>query len=279
MISPLPIFVINLDRVPERWGFVRAQFEGAGLGHAVQRASAIDARAPGFDAPGYAPHRWQDRWELEPSEQAIFESHRALWIRVADTCPDGAVICEDDILISQEFAGTLQALDLARFGIVKLDGFSAKRRYGPALQANGLTLRPIREAVPSAACYAISRPAAQKLVQDSQRYCATLDDFLFARRSGTSPVQLFPAVAVQAMCCVADAGRTVPGQAAQSERAPPQASSRKAGKGPLAFRLLKELRRIGRRLAVALGADRRNRRLGGIVARPDLAADLPPYIP
>ena len=32
---------------------------------------------------GYAPHAWRDRWELELSERAVFESHRALWQEVA----------------------------------------------------------------------------------------------------------------------------------------------------------------------------------------------------
>ncbi|MFD3190564.1 glycosyltransferase family 25 protein [Sedimentitalea sp. HM32M-2] len=272
----LPIRVINLDRMPERWDFVRAQFAAAGLADQTTRFSAIDASAPGFRAPGYAPHIWGDRWELETSEQAVFESHLALWRQVAERHPGGAVICEDDILVSQRFSTALQALDLPRFGVVKLDGFAATRRYGPAQQMGDWTVRPILEAVPSAACYAIGAEAARLLVAASGAYCETLDDFLFRPRPGLTPVQVFPAVAVQGMSCVAGPAGPIPGTIAESQRDGP-ARSRKAGKGPLTYRLLKEARRLTRKLAQAGGTDRRLIARGGGVLCPDLAADLPEY--
>lgn len=272
----LPILVINLDRMPERWDFVRAQFAAAGLADQTTRFSAVDASAPGFHAPGYAPHSWRDRWELETSEQAVFESHLALWRQVADHHPDGAVICEDDILVSQRFGTALQALDLPRFGVVKLDGFAAQRRYGPVLDMGGWPVRPILEAVPSAACYALGAEAARQLVAAADGYCETLDDFVFAPRPGLTPVQLFPAVAVQGMSCVAGPAGPIPGAIAHSQRDGP-ARPRAASKGPLSYRLLKEARRLARRLAREFGADRRLIAQGGSVVCPDLATDLPEY--
>lgn len=272
MDSPVPAYVINLDRVPARWDFVRDQFAGAGIGD-IQRFAAVDAKAPGFEAPGYAPHTWRDRWELSRSAQAVFESHRALWHRVRNDHPDGAVICEDDILISGRFGAALGALDLHAHGVIKLDGFNAVRRYGPGLDIGGWTVRPILTAAPSAACYALSARAADLLIQASQRYCATLDDFLLTPRPGLTPMQLFPAVAVQGMCCAPDA---LPGDIAQSERAP-QGQSPKVNKGPARYRLAKESRRLRNRVAIALGANRRLIAAGGVVAMPDLADDLPGY--
>jgi len=273
----LPVFVINLDRVPERWAFVRNQFEQVGLGQDVTRFQAVDASAADFTAPAYAPHSWRDRWELDPSEQAIFESHKAIWQKVAVDHPGGAVICEDDILISRQLPDTLRVLDLDRFGVVKLDGFSAQRRYGPMVESAGLILRPILEPVPSAACYAVSQAAARQLVAAAQEYCETLDDFVFAPRPGLTPVQLFPGVAVQGMCCV-DTGLRVPGTVSQSERAT-QEKPRSAQKGPFSYRLTKECKRLLRRARLATGADRRLIAKGGLHARPELAADLPAYRP
>lgn len=272
----IPIHIINLDRSPERMEFMRGQFSAAGLGGQVRRFAAVDARAPGFAPAGYAPHLWLDRWELETSEQAVFESHRALWERVAKDPGPGAVICEDDILVSREFGPALAALDLASFGVVKLDGFSVMRRYGPVFGMDGFELRAILEPVPSAACYALGPVAARALLDASRQYCATLDDFLFAARPGLNPVQLFPAVAAQGMTCQPGPAGPIPGQVAQSERDGP-GNARGAKKGPPAYRLRKEIRRLARRIARHLGSDRRLVASGGLIGRPDLAADLPAY--
>ena len=269
------IHVINLDRSPERMAFVQAEFDKAGLGGQVRRFAAIDARSADFTAPGYSPHGRNDRWEMEVSERAVFESHRALWAEVRDS-GKSAVICEDDILVSPGFGDALGALDIDRFGVVKLDGFNARRRYGPVIELNGQAVRPILEPVPSAACYAIAPKAAGVLLDASGSYCATLDDFLFVERPGLAPVQLFPAVAVQGMCCVEGASGPIPGQIAESERDGP-GKARKASKGPATFRLRKEIRRLSRKLSIALGSDRRLIARGGIIDCPPLAEGLPPY--
>lgn len=275
MTTKLPIMVINLDRVPDRIEEVRAQFAAVGLAHLVQRFSAIDARASGFSPKAYAPERWLDRWSLLPSEQAIFESHRAVWQKIVDNGLPGAVICEDDILVSSRFPETYAALDLDRSGIVKLDGFYAARRYGPPYEMNAVSVRGIHEQVPSAACYAISRQAAQTLLGCSQRYCVTLDDFVFAPRATFQPVQVFPAVAVQAMCV---ANPNVAQVMASSERGGDAArASGKINKGPLLFRLRKEMMRLKKRAYRKMGGDKALLAQGGVIARPDLAPDLPPY--
>ncbi len=276
MSGTIPIFVINLDRAPERWTFVRQQFQDTGLGDRVRRFSAVDAKADGFQAPGYAPHSWRDRWELETSEQAVFESHLAIWRKVAAEYPQGAVICEDDILVSGEFRNVIKILDGVLDGIVKLDGFSARRRYGAVREMGGLIVRPILEAVPSGACYALAQGAAIALIEAAERYCETLDDFVFSPARNGNAVQLFPAVAVQGICCDPDPARAIPGAITQSEREGP-AKLRKAAKGPFPFRLRKELLRLSHRLRVAAGNDRRLLANGGLIACPELADDLPPY--
>ncbi|MCL6283155.1 glycosyltransferase family 25 protein [Ruegeria sp. 2012CJ41-6] len=259
----MQIHVINLDRSPERFSALRAEFAKVGLEQSLTRISATDARDPGFAAPGYAPHSWRDRWELKRSEQAVFESHRSVWHRIADLDDGGAgIICEDDILVSTAFPHLLGALDCGRFGVIKLDGFNAARRYGMDADMGGWHLRAILEPVPSAACYAVSSAAARQLLADSQSYCDTLDDFLFRVRVGIDPVQLFPAVAVQQMCCASPASAGPP-ESSQRERQ----DSSKASKGPIPYRIWKELRR-----------NRRKRKLRGIEAQaPTLCDDLPGY--
>ncbi|MEX0350483.1 MAG: glycosyltransferase family 25 protein [Paracoccaceae bacterium] len=266
----MEIYCINLDRDPERMAGIRRQFEAVGMAGDLLRFAAIDARAGGFHAPGHAPHSWRDRWELKPSEQAVFESHRAIWQHVADGSAQGAVICEDDILVSRRFPEAVGALDLARFGVVKLDGFDASSHYGPEHEMNGWKVRPVRQAVPSAACYALSQTAARKLLKDSGRYCETLDDFVFRARPGLHPVQLFPGVAVQGVCVAeAQAAPQEDSSRISAREAEDRAGAVRRSKGPAAYRLYKELRRNLRKLRLSIGE--------GVICRPPLADDLPPY--
>ncbi|MBK0326978.1 glycosyltransferase family 25 protein [Rhodobacteraceae bacterium F11138] len=227
----------------------------------VERMPAVDAAAPDFAAPGYAPHSWRDRWELKRSEQAVFESHRKAWQRIVDSDDAQGIVCEDDILVSEEMPKFLKRLDSDRFGVVKLDGFGAHRRYGAETGMNGWVVWEIVEAVPSAACYALSKSAAQRLLVDSATYCETLDDFLFRSRAGLCPVQLSPGVAVQRMCCEAPAVPT--GPASLREQRDPG----RTAKGPPLYRARKEFKRFLNSWRLRAMTRR----------RPALAADLPPY--
>jgi GR25 family glycosyltransferase involved in LPS biosynthesis len=177
-------------------------------------------------------------------------------------------------MISKDFPAALRSLKIADYGVIKMDGFSACRHYGPATQMGEFVVRDILDAVPSAACYTISKEAARRLLEDSNQFCATLDDFVFAARKGLRPVQLFPAVAVQGMCCADN--QSVPASLATSERAADTHKSR-ADTGPFTYRFRKELRRTGKKLARTLGANRRLVRRGGVMCRPLLANDLPKY--
>lgn len=266
MNRDLPILVINLDRAEARLASMRRQLEGVGLQDRLGRVAAVDAAVPEFSAPGYAPGGYGDRWSLLPVEQAIFESHRVAWQVAVDQ--GGAVICEDDLMVSASLPAVLPELDLARFGVIKLDGFFAARRYGPKVDMGAVHVREIRETVPSAACYALSAEAARQLLADSERYAMTLDDYVFQPRAGLTVVQLCPAVAVQEMCVTVPVGE----RASAMERA-----SGRDAKGPALFRLRKELRRGSTRLRRRLGGDKALLAEGGVIARPDLAADLPKY--
>lgn len=260
--TPNPL-VISLADASDRWAAVRDGFAEVDL--QAERFDAVDGRAEGFAPDAYAPHGATGlltRWELKRSEQAVFESHRAAWQRLVnhEDQPYG-VICEDDILVSELFRDGLEAADVMRFGVVKLDGFNMARRYGPEWGATYWPVRGILEPVPSAACYAVSRLAAQYLLAESESYSETLDDFLFRRRPGVVPVQLWPAVAVQAACVQSgEASEREARDAAAGERAP---------RGPVWFRLAKEAARLGRKISLSRSLP---------PERPALVGDLPPYL-
>lgn len=265
----MKIYVINLDRSPAGWAFVAEQFGRIGLKQSIVRFSAIDARAQGFTSPGYRPHTWRDRWELKSSEQGIFESHRALWSAIATSHPEGGVICEDDILVSADMRDVLNRLHLNRLGIVKLDGAPMLRHFGQAIEVDGLRFREIADAIPSAGCYALSQDAAHMLYRDSETYCETLDDFVFRRRSGLRPMQIWPAIAVQPVYCAQSVETLswMPDSIMQSERSTERDAA--LSKGPFAYRLVKEARRSLRKFRQAVR--------GSVGTRPPLADDLPEY--
>lgn len=276
----LPIFFINLDRVPDRAQFMQAQFDGLGL--TATRLRAVDAhdmdRPAGYD-PGQRRH---NRWALTQSEIACFESHRAAWARIAQSGPQGGVVCEDDAFLSKAFSNFSATFQPDAFDghLIKLDGVNQITRFAAPVAQAGVQLRTIRSAMGSAAAYYMTQEAAEQAIARSARYCDHLDDFLFTPQPGWHIFQLEPAVAVQGMFLDAqgqdrDSGDTT----MTSERTQDGAINARASKGPLGFRLTKEARRSLRRLAAQLGGDRALVKSGGAIMRPPLAPDLGSYKP
>ncbi len=281
--SGCPIFYINLDRVPERQRHMQAALREVGLADRAERFPAVDARDPdALRDTGYAPGRWRERWSLTPTLIACFESHRALWRRIAEEQHPLALIMEDDVFLSARLKDTLAALEQAApaFDVIRLDTCHGHYRFGPPLRAGGLHLRPILQVVPSAACYVLSRSGARKLVARSQVYCDHVDDFLFTPRRGWRMLQSWPAVAVQGMFAQVGAGAGAEAgdalaQVSRSERLSVPSEHAPPDKGPVAYRLMKEFRRSLRKAGRKLGGDARLRARGGIIGCPPTADDLP----
>ena len=272
----LPLHFINLDRVPERADFMHAQCAAAGFA-SVTRFSAIDVKRM-RPCARYRPERWGEYWSLLPSEVAVFESHRAIWEKIAASERPG-VVMEDDVLISRH-AGRICEMLAARheqFDMVKLDGLSLPLRLGPATQVGEAEIRPLRSVVvPSAAAYLLSPAGARLLLHWSEQYCDHLDDFITRQRRGYRAYQLLPAVAVQAMFAELSGVEHLPPSVAGSERTS-NAPGGRAPKGPLIYRLFKQARRTWRKLKLATGADRRLVARGGFVGEVPLAQDLSGY--
>lgn len=273
----IPARYINLDRVPERAAHMAAELARAGLSHAV-RHPASDARlAP--PAPGYAPRNWGQYWTLKPSEVACFESHRAAWRTLLATGVPAFAVFEDDILAAPDLGAAVERLaaEADRFDLVKLDGVPGRTRLGPALSIGGETVRPIRQVLSSAAAYLLSRRGAETLLARSERYCDRLDDFVTRPRAGWRAFQLVPARAVQAAFAGRAAAIRLPATIAESEREADAATNAGYDRGPAAYRLAKEARRSGRRIARALWTDRALTASGGAIGEVPLAPGLGPY--
>jgi GR25 family glycosyltransferase involved in LPS biosynthesis len=263
-------FVINLDRVPERWAFTRRGFDAVGI--SAERFSAVDARRlERYEGIRYRPHSG-DRWEIPDSLVGCFESHRRLWQRVVDDNLPMAAIFEDDIVVTEEMPAVIHWLKNggADFDVVKLDSAGRAVRHGPVVTSReDHSLRPILAGTTSAGAYVVSQRGAERLLEWSDPYSDHVDDFVFAPRAGSIVLQLAPIAAAQLVHLPLEAVSRLEGADAptlsESERERDPALNRKVRRGPPWFRLRKEIRRTARKLYWRLYGDRALLARGGII--------------
>ena len=169
-MSDIPIYVINLDRAPER--LTHAEKELAGQGLSLQRVTAVDGAALGeaevarfhhARPSGAAYHVPMQRGEI-----ACFLSHRRAWdIYLEASAAPFAVILEDDFELKASLAPiieAIQALTLPLWDMIKLWGKEKRmvRRVADLTPSHAL----VRELVISkrTAGQIVSRAGAAKLL-------------------------------------------------------------------------------------------------------------------
>jgi GR25 family glycosyltransferase involved in LPS biosynthesis len=273
-------FVINLDRVPERWEFTRRNF--ADIGIETERFSAVDAAKPGaLDGAHYVPHRG-DRWELTDSLVACFESHRRVWQLVVDRGLSHAAIFEDDVVVTSALPRVLQWLSAgnAEFDVAKLDTARRTLRLdAPVATVDVMEVRPSLSGAASAAAYVVTRNAAQWLLKWSDPFSDHTDDFVFRPRAGWRVLQIWPAVSAQVMFLRPDEQRALgisDGSLTGSERSSDKRINKPTASGPMWFRARKEIRRSARKLYNGLHGDRALLARGGIVGECPFDIDTVP---
>lgn len=197
----MKLYLINLERRPDRLATMQAQAEKLGLGFV--RQPAIDARTVD---PG-------DKFVTGPlgaipkGDQCCTLSHVAAWRAFLDSGAPYAAILEDDVVLSDRAGMVLKDWDWIPPGLdlIKLE------HYGPSHQAvllsdiralpNGFRLGAMHSRHTGAAAYILSRRAAEMLCRIA-RFTLPVDHLLFNPNnspvfSQLKPVQLLPAVARQ----------------------------------------------------------------------------------
>ena len=199
------LYLINLDRRPDRLAAMTAQ--AAALGLALDRVEAVDA---GAIEPGAV-----DGWfaaagplgVIPKGDKCCLLSHRRAWEAFLATGRAHAVFLEDDVVLSPGAGALLTGDGWIPTGIdvVKLE------HYGPPGQRVLLTdMRKVGEDFSmgrmlsrhtGAAAYILSRGAAQALLTQT-RFDLPVDHLLFNPNNSSlfaalSPWQLVPAIARQ----------------------------------------------------------------------------------
>ena len=190
----LPVFVINLDRRPDRWAAISGNL-GA-LGIVPQRIRATDADR----VMGAIPD------DLSFSQAACRESHFAALDAFLQTGAPAALILEDDAELAPPVCGLLASADWwpAAAHVVKLGGCGEPALLGRPVGRTpcGGEIRPIAQASAVACAYMIDREGAGIATGEAPRVGMTVDSFLFHMVGSPAARRLKPAHVVPALARV-----------------------------------------------------------------------------
>jgi glycosyl transferase family 25 len=179
------VFVINLDRCPERMTRL-AGLLGA-LGVPFERIAAVDGRELDPIPPAKA---FNGRYVMTRSELACVLSHRMAWFRFIASADEYCLVLEDDVHLGKDFGAIARGdigLEAAAFDLIKIETRSHKiwvDRFDARTVGGQRRIARLHSAHLGAAAYIISRAGVEKVLP------ATESDDPRARHSGrASPGQ------------------------------------------------------------------------------------------
>lgn len=174
----LPVFVINLDRSPQRMAKIAATLDR--LGVPFERIAAVDGADPD-QLRGLPVVTRFGRTPLRTGEIGCFASHHGIWRRMVEAGPPVAVVLEDDAAPSDDFPGILAALERADVDFVRL----AKIQPKDGLFYGTLAGRRVVEAASFAkiggtGAYVLSRDAARRFAEAAAAtgWSMPVDDYI-----------------------------------------------------------------------------------------------------
>ena len=216
----MKVFVINLDRHPERLAHMRGQLRGI----AFERIAAVDGTNKPATAKGLS------RFEL-----ACLESHQNAWRQFLDGSEQHACFLEDDLHIRPDFEALIQneAWIPADAHSVKLDTYLQRVKLGEARPApEGRQIARLHTRHESSAAYLLSRDGAERYLELTANPVSPADYSLFPKyphRLGLRIYQLTPAVAIQDhLLPAAEGGHTFPTAMSSSDASRPRTTKRVA---------------------------------------------------
>lgn len=176
--SPWPIFVISLADAHERRQSLRTQLEALELGAEI--INAVDGRG------GLSPEleRMIDRESAEArvgrkisgGEFACALSHQRLYQRILDEGLPGAIILEDDAILTPEFAEYIAHAGYLAADLVQMDHLDARvwprdqRIFSP-----GVTFLPLAANASLTTGYSLSTRAARYILTRSRPLAGLAD--------------------------------------------------------------------------------------------------------
>lgn len=163
-----PILVISLNSSADRRAEVTLQMQNSGLPFAF--IDAIDGRS---GLPAECEHLVDRKMVLErrgypmsDGELACAISHRKGYLKVVEENLDGAIILEDDVILTDRFAQFVREKVYRKADLIQLCYYRAKVWRGPGQRCAGDTrMSRLSETPFTAAAYSISRNSADALLK------------------------------------------------------------------------------------------------------------------
>jgi glycosyl transferase family 25 len=196
------VFVINLDRCPERMTRLAGVLEAVGA--PFERIAAVDGRE--LD-PIPAEKVFNGRYALTRSELACVLSHRKAWIRFMATADEYCLILEDDVHLGKDFGAIVRGgvgLEASAFDLIKIETWNDKiwvDRFDKATVGGQRTIARLHSAHFGSAAYVISRAGVEKFLPATEAATLKADDMLFGGHgrvpAGLRSYQMIPALAIQ----------------------------------------------------------------------------------
>ena len=195
------VFVINLDRCPERMTRL-AGLLGA-LDVPFERVAAVDGREL---EPIAAARAFAGGYAMTRAERACMLSHRMAWMRLMAGEDECCLVLEDDVHLGENFAAFARGdigLAADAFDVIKLETRNHKiwlDRFDARPVCGGRTVARLHSTHLGAAAYVISRAGVEKMLPKADAGALALDEMLFGGRgrvpAGLRSYQVIPALAI-----------------------------------------------------------------------------------
>ncbi len=158
----MKLYVINLDRAPERMARIARLLDGVGV--PFERVPAVDGRllpSPPAEAPDSA-------YLLSRTETALIKSHQKCWERFEESGAPYCVVIEDDVHFGQDFAFFMESASTfpRDFDLIKIETTPNKvwlNEPDPGLSIGQRSLVRLASPHLGSAGYVISRAGLTKL--------------------------------------------------------------------------------------------------------------------
>jgi glycosyl transferase, family 25 len=181
----IPVFVINLDRRPDRRAFMASQLDAMGVAW---------ERFPAVDGATLAEAELARRFDLRDpiirmgrGSQACTLSHLALYGRIAAGEHPAALVLEDDMQLSPDLAAFVASAGWLPegVGVVRFEKWAARptrKLLGPEVglsPAPGRAVLRLHSRIGGSGCQIVTRAAAARLASAAGRLRYPIDHLLY----------------------------------------------------------------------------------------------------
>lgn len=201
------IFVINLDRRPDRLQFMAHQLDAMGV--SWQRVAAHDMQTVDDDCLAREIALRDHRISMGRGSQCCALTNLYIYRRMMDEDLPGAFILQDDVELSPDIAPFMASLDWLPDGInlVQFEKHGrrrSRRLVGPALgepPVAGRSLHRLHSRTGGAACYLLTRRGAERVLSEKPVLDMPIDHFLFSPNVSPLFYRLGVAIVRPALAC------------------------------------------------------------------------------